>query len=158
MRLCMSFFIPRFINPISKMGRFNKLYIIRTHEVCSLYCISFGPIYLGLKRRGNNFVLWWPPSWMNRKFENYRETSRKPDAVVAFYETKNVLQSSVEKIHINLFSLQQFSFLLKNFVKRLDQTLNFFYSRFCRLLKEPKRLIITEGTVPEFQGNPPPLP
>ena len=87
---------------------------------------------------------------VNRKFENYRETSRKPDAVVAFYEAKNVLQSSVEKIHINFFSLQQFSFLLKIFVKRFDQTVNVFHSRFCRLLKEPKRPIITEGTVPEF--------
>ena len=38
--------------------------------------------------RGNNFVIWWPPSWINRKFENYREISRKPDAVVAFYEAK----------------------------------------------------------------------
>ena len=60
-----------------------------------------------------------PPSWDNRKFENYRETSRKPDAVVAFYEAKNILQSSVEKIHINFFSLQQFSFLLKIFVKKI---------------------------------------
>ena len=74
---------------------------------------------------------------VDRKFEKYRETSRKPDAVVAF-------QSSVEKIHINFFSLQQFSFLLKIFVKRLDQTVNVFHSRFCRLLKEPKRPIITE--------------
>ena len=88
---------------------------------------------------------------VNRKFENYRETSRKPDAVVAFYEAKNVLQSSVEKIHINFFSLQQFSFLLKIFVKRV----NVFHSRFCRLLKEPKRPIITEGTVPEFLGKTP---
>ena len=92
---------------------------------------------------------------VNRKFENYRETSRKPDAVVAFYEAKNVLQSSVEKIHINLFSLQQFSFLLKIFVKRLDQTVNVFHLRFCRLLKEPKRPIITAGTVPEFLGKTP---
>ena len=45
--------------------------------------------------RGNNYVIWWPPSWINRKFENYRETSRKTDAVVAFYEGRNVLQSSV---------------------------------------------------------------
>ena len=92
---------------------------------------------------------------VNRKFEIYRETSRKPDAVVAFYEVKNVLQSSVEKIHINFFSLQQFSFLLKIFVKRLDQTVNVFHSRFCRLLKEQKRPIITEGTVPEFLGKTP---
>ena len=90
---------------------------------------------------------------VNRKFENYRETSRKPDAVVAFYEAKTVLRSSVEKIHINFFSLQQFSFLLKIFVQRLD--LNVFHSRFCRLLKEPKRPIITEGTVPEFLGKTP---
>ena len=63
----------------------------------------------------------------------------------------------MEKIHINLFSLQQFSFLLKIFVKRLDQTVKFyvFHSRFCRLLKEPKRPIITEGTVPEFLGKTP---
>ena len=92
---------------------------------------------------------------VNRKFENYRETSRKPDAVVAFYEAKNVLQTSVEKIHINFFSLQQFSFLLKIFVKRLVQTVNVFHSRFCRLLKEPKRPIITEGTVPVFLGKTP---
>ena len=50
----------------------------------------------------------------------------------------------MEKIHINFFSLQQFSFLLKIFVKRLDQTVNVFHSRFCRLLKVPKRPIITE--------------
>ena len=48
--------------------------------------------------------------WVNRKFENYRETSRKPDAVVAFYEAKYVLQSSVEKIHINFFSQNNFPF------------------------------------------------
>ena len=66
---------------------------------------------------------------VNRKFENYCETSRKPDTV-AFYEAKNVLQSSVEKIHINFFSLQQFSFLLKIFVKRLDQTVMFFIRDF----------------------------
>ena len=39
--------------------------------------------------RGNNFVIWWPPSWGNRKFENNRETSCKPNAVVPFYEAKN---------------------------------------------------------------------
>ena len=105
--------------------------------------------------RGNNFVIWWLPSWINRKLENYRETSHKPDAVVAFYEAKSVLQSSVEKKHINFFSLQQFSFLLNIFVKRLDQTVNVFHLRFCRLLKEPKRPIITEGTVPEFVGKTP---
>ena len=62
--------------------------------------------------RGNNYVIWWTPSWINRKFENYRETtcSRKQDVVVAFYEARNVLQSSVEKIHFNFLSLQQFSF------------------------------------------------
>ena len=92
---------------------------------------------------------------VNRKFENYRETSRKPDAVVAFYEAKSVLQSSVEKMHINFFSLQQFSFLLKIFVKRLDQTVNVLHSRFCRLLKEPKRPIITEGTMLSFWVKPP---
>ena len=93
---------------------------------------------------------------VNRKFENYRETSRKQDAVVAVYEAKNVfLQSSVEKIHITFFSLQQFSFLLKIVAKRLDQIVNVFHSRFCRLLKEPKRPIITEGTVPEFLGKTP---
>ena len=42
--------------------------------------------------RGNNFVIWWPPPWGNRKFEKYCDTSRKPDAVVAFYEAKIVLQ------------------------------------------------------------------
>ena len=35
-----------------------------------------------------------------------------------------------------------------------DQTENVFHSRFCRPLKEPKRPIITEGTVPEFLGKP----
>ena len=63
---------------------------------------------------------------VNRNFENYRVTSRKPDANVAFYGAKNLLQSSVEKIHINLFWLQQFSFLLKIFAKRLDQTVKCF--------------------------------
>ena len=67
----------------------------------------------------------------------------------------NVLQSSVEKRHINFFSPQQFSFLLKIFVKRLDQTVNVFHSRFCRLIKEPKRPIISEGTVHEFLGKTP---
>ena len=91
----------------------------------------------------------------NRNFENYRETSHKPDAVGAFYETKNVLQSSAEKIHINFFSLQQFSFLFAFFRKKIDQTVNVFHSRFCRLLKEPKRPVITEGTVPELLGKTP---
>ena len=40
---------------------------------------------------------------VNRKFENYRETSSKPDAVVAFYEAKHLLQSSAEKLHISFF-------------------------------------------------------
>ena len=79
----------------------------------------------------------------NRNFENYRETSHKPDAVGAFYETKNVLQSSAEKIHINFFSLQQFSFLFEDFRKKIDQTVNVFHLRFRRLLKEPKRPVIT---------------
>ena len=105
--------------------------------------------------RGNNFVTGWPPSWINRKFENYRETSHKPDAVGAFYEKINVLQSSVEKMHINFFSLQQFSFLFENFRKQIDQTVNVFVSIFCRLLKEPKRPVITEGTVSEFLGKTP---
>ena len=38
---------------------------------------------------GKNFIIWWPPSWGNWKFENYRETSRKPDAGVTFYKAKN---------------------------------------------------------------------
>ena len=105
--------------------------------------------------RGNNFVIWWPPSWINRKFENHRETSHKPDAVVAIYEAKNVLQSSVEKIHITFSRYNSSHFLLKIFAKRLDQTVNVFHSRFCRQLKEPKRPIITEGTVPEFLGKTP---
>ena len=44
---------------------------------------------------------------------------------------------------------------MKIFVKRLDQTVHVFHSRFCRLLKEPKRPIITEGTMPEFLGKTP---
>ena len=60
----------------------------------------------------------------------------------------------MEKIHINFFSLQQFSFLLKIFVKRLDQTVNVFHSRFCHLLKEPKRPIITEGLCLSFWVKP----
>ena len=54
------------------------------------------------------------------------------------------------------FSLQQFSFLFEDFRKKIDQTKNVFHSRFCRLLKKPKRPVITEGTVPEFLGKPPP--
>ena len=50
--------------------------------------------------------------------------------------------------------LQQFSFQLKIFVKRLDKSVNVFYLRFCRLLKEPKRPIRTEGFVSEFLGKP----
>ena len=91
----------------------------------------------------------------NRNFEKYRETSHKPDAVGAFYETKNVLQSSVEKILINFFSVQQFSFLFEDFRKKIDQTVNVFHSRFCCLLKEPKRPVITEGTVPELLDKTP---
>ena len=83
--------------------------------------------------RGNNFVIWWPPSWGNRKFENNRETSCKPNAVVPFYEAKNSF--TITLIH---FLLQQVSFQLKIFVKRLDKTVNVFHLRFCRLLKEPK--------------------
>ena len=59
---------------------------------------------------GNSFFIWWMPSWINRKFENYRETSRKPDAVVTFYEAKNVLQSSAEKYTLTFSRYNNFHF------------------------------------------------
>ena len=48
----------------------KKCSLQRTHEVCSLYCISLGPIYLGLE------TAWHDAGGRhlaeNRNFENYR--------------------------------------------------------------------------------------
>ena len=46
-------------------------------------------------------------------------------------------------------------FFFEDFREKIDQTVNVFHSRFCRLLKEPKRPVITEGTVPELLGKTP---
>ena len=56
----------------------------------------------------------------------------------------------MEKMYINFFMLQQFSFLLS---KETNQTVYAFHLRLCHLLEGPKRPIRTEGTVPKFQGK-----
>ena len=78
----------------------------------------------------------------NRKFENFRETSHNPDAVIGFYDAKQLFYDhSMEKCTFYNFTLQQFAFLLKFCVVRSDQTVQVFHLRFCRLLEGSKRQI-----------------
>ena len=83
---------------------------------------------------------------INRKFENYRETSHNPGAIIKFYNAKQLFYDhSMEKYTFNNFTLQQFAFLLENGVKSTDQTVHVFHLRLCRLLEGPKCPIKTES-------------
>ena len=56
------------------------------------------------------------------------EASRKPDAAVAFYGTKNVLQSSVEKIHFYFFIATTIFIFVEGFRKKIRSNCKCFYA------------------------------
>ena len=91
--------------------------------------------------------VWWPPSLRNRKVENYREINHNLGAFIKFHEAKQLLYNQSTNKY---FTLLQFSFLLKEWIKR---SVNIFYLRLCHLLEGPKRLIRTEGIEPEIQSK-----
>ena len=118
-----------------------------THEVCSLYCISLGPIYLALEITCDFTVAAILDETGTSKFIARLNANQ---VLLSNFTSQNdcFTITSMKKCTIKHVTLQQFSFLLKICVKKLYQTVNVFHLRLCRLLKEPKRPIRTEGTVP----------
>ena len=79
------------------MEVFSWYFIANTRSMFALLYQSWSYI-LSSKKHGHLLAA---AILINRKFENYRETSHNPDAVVGFYDAKQLFYDhSMEKMYV----------------------------------------------------------